>query len=191
MGKNLLLAFFRTCSPIFIKDVADKLGLKSKATKEFIANCGDHHLTWQILTTVLEAFASELIYIFCLDAFEKDLAFTPEAFVHWKNNTIVNPNVRFYYDLVFKYMLEIKCSRSGIRRNNSTVALAGGQKVVSIMFLGKHDIYRPVIFYDMKIRTLAPKEVQKYIEQNEAFQDLETIVVERVVTMSRKQKKNI
>ena len=59
------------------------------------------------------------------------------------------------------------------------------------MFLGKHDIYCSVIFYDMKIRTLAPKEVQKYIEQNEAFQDLETIVVERVVTMSRKQKKNI
>ena len=38
MGKNLLLALFQICSPIFIKDVANKLGLKSKATKEFIAN---------------------------------------------------------------------------------------------------------------------------------------------------------
>ena len=37
------------------------------------------------------------------------------------------------------------------------------------MFLGKHDIYHSVMLYYMKIRTLAPKEVQKYIEQNEAF----------------------
>ena len=169
MENNLLLALFRTCSPIFIKDVADKLGFKSKAAKEFIANCGDHHLTWQILTTVLEAFARELIYIFCLDAFEKDLAFTPEAFVHWKNNTVVNPNFHFYYDLVLKYMLGTKCFHSGTRHNNFTVALAGQQKVVPIVFLGKHDIYRPFTFYDMKIRTPAPKEVQKYIEQNEAF----------------------
>ena len=45
MEKNLFLALFWTCSPIFIKDVADKLGFKSKAAKEFIATCGDHHLT--------------------------------------------------------------------------------------------------------------------------------------------------
>ena len=57
MEKNLLLALFQSCLPIFIKEVADKLGFKSKAAKEFIANCGDHHLTWQILTTVLEVFA--------------------------------------------------------------------------------------------------------------------------------------
>ena len=37
------------------------------------------------------------------------------------------------------------------------------------MFLSKHDIYRPLVFYDMKIRAPAPKEVQKYIEQNEVF----------------------
>ena len=160
MEKNLLLAFFQTCSLIFVKEVAEKLGFKfkSKVAKEFIANCGEHHLTWQILTTVLEAFARELIYIFCFDAFEKDLAFTPEAFVHSKNNTVVNPNFHFYYDLKFKYMLGIKCFRPGIR-----------QKVAPIMFLGKHDIYGLVIFCDMKIRTLAPKDVQKYIEQNEAF----------------------
>ena len=146
MEKNLFLAFFWTCSPIFIKDVADKLGFKSKATKELIANGHDQHLTWQILTTVLEAFPRELIQVFCLDTFEKDLPFTPEAFVHWKSSTVVNPNFDFYYDLVFKYMLGIKCFRSGIQRNNSTGALAGRQKVAPIMFLGKHDIYRPVIF---------------------------------------------
>ena len=66
-------------------------------------------------------------------------------------------------------MLGIKCFRPGIRRNNSAVALAGRQKLAPIMFLGKHDIYGLVICYDMKIRTLAPKEVQKYTEQNEAF----------------------
>ena len=33
MKENLLLALFRTCSPIFIKDLADKLGFKSKLPK--------------------------------------------------------------------------------------------------------------------------------------------------------------
>ena len=96
----------------------------------------------------------ELIYIFCLDAFEKELAFTPEAFFHWKNNTVVNPNFYFYYDLVFKYTLGIKFFCSGIKHNNSTVALACRQKFAPIL-LSKHDIYHRVIFYDIKIKTLA------------------------------------
>ena len=44
--------------------VSDKLGFKSTKAKEFIINCGDHHLSWQIAMIVFEAFAKELIRLY-------------------------------------------------------------------------------------------------------------------------------
>ena len=35
--------------------------------------------------------------------------------------------------------------------------------------MSKHDIYRPILHHDMKIRTLAPPEIRSYIEENESF----------------------
>ena len=37
------------------------------------------------------------------------------------------------------------------------------------MFIGNHVIYGDLLINDMKIRVEAPPEVQKYIEDNEAF----------------------
>ena len=42
---------------VFMLKVADKLGFKSSKAKEFIKNCGDHHLSWQIAMVVFEVFA--------------------------------------------------------------------------------------------------------------------------------------
>ena len=49
---------------IFMLKVSDKLGFKSTKAKEFIINCGDRHLSWQIAMIVFEAFAKELIRLY-------------------------------------------------------------------------------------------------------------------------------
>ena len=167
--KNLLLLIFKLCKDIFLGRLAYTLGFRSLKAKEFIFNCGDHHLSWQILQIVYEAFASEFLFLYVTDCNEKGLPPTANGFVQWRNNHVVNPMHNFIYDLLFNLLLGMKCYRAGIRRNNSTFALCGRQKVTPIMFTGKHDIYQPLIMNDMQIRVEAPTEVKSYIKHNESF----------------------
>lgn len=69
-------------------------------------------------------------------------------FTKWKEN-VVNPNYHFYFDLVFKLLLGLKCYRNGVRQNNSNYMLAGRQAVAPIMFNGKHMIYQNLLLRDM------------------------------------------
>ena len=81
----------------------------------------------------------------------------------------MNPNYNFYYDLTFNLLLGLICYGSGTRQNNSEYALAGRQKIISITFTGLHDIYKPLIVNDMRIRVEAPDAVKKYVKRNESF----------------------
>ena len=68
MEKNILQALFKFCSHIFLEELADRLGFKSKKGKEFIINCGDHHLSWQILTIIYEVLSQELVYAYLIES---------------------------------------------------------------------------------------------------------------------------
>ena len=169
MEKNLLLAVFSLCRKIFMETVAGKLGFKSKKAVEFIMNCGNHHISWQIASIVYESFAQELIYEYCIQCKKDELDPSANHFVQWCCSNVKNPNYLLIYDITFNLLLGLRCFRSGIRRNNSKFALAGRQKVAPIMFVGNHIIYRDLLINDMKIRVEAPTEVKKYIEDNESF----------------------
>ena len=110
MEKNILQTLFKFCSNIFLEELADRLGFKSKKVKEFIINCGDHHLSWQILTIIYEALAHELVYIYFIECKNGGLACNVDNFVQWRNSTVMNPN-NFYYDLTFNPLLGLICYR--------------------------------------------------------------------------------
>ena len=61
MEKNILQTLFKFRSNIFLVELADRLGFKSKKAKEFIIDCGDHHLSWQIFTIIYDTLAHELV----------------------------------------------------------------------------------------------------------------------------------
>ena len=67
MVKNLLLAIFRFCRKLFVETIACKLGFWSKKAIEFIVNCGNHHISWQIYSIAYKAFSEELLYIYVKD----------------------------------------------------------------------------------------------------------------------------
>ena len=62
MEKNILLAIMQLCKHIFTDVVAEKMGFKTINAKNFVTNCGDHHISWQVFLVCLEAFARELLY---------------------------------------------------------------------------------------------------------------------------------
>ena len=168
MEKNLLLAMMQICKRIFFDVVCVKIGFKSENAKNFVTNCGDHYVSWQIFQITLEVLAREIIYCYIIDAhlYRKNVLVL--GMYNWKKQ-IKNSNFHFYYDLVFKVMLECKCFRSDVRRNNSNFLLAGRQKAGKIMFFNKHDIYRSIIAHDMKYRVVAPPVVADCIAKNELF----------------------
>ena len=143
------------------------LGFKSKNAKNFIINCGDHHLSWQIISIIYEVFSKELIHSYLIDTNADNVS--PMEYVNWRNEKDINPNYNFYYDLVFNILLGLKCFRAGIGKNNSDYAVACQQKVAPIMFIGKHIIYKLSILNDMKIRVEVPAEVHNFINQNKSF----------------------
>ena len=130
--------------------LADKLGFRSSKAKDFAINCGDYHLSWQIANSVFDEFAKELIYVFLQCCEYENLEPTIENFVFWRNQRVVNPNFNFYYDLMFKIFLGLKCYHAGIRHNNSQHAMAGRQAIAPFMFIGNHLIYQTILLYGMK-----------------------------------------
>ena len=150
-GKNLLLAIFSLCRNIFLEHLADLLGFRTKNSREFIMNCENHHVTWQILYISFEAFSKELVRVYVIEILREKKPLTSNNFIQWRNDRVNNPNYHLLYDLTFNIFLGWKCFRSGIRRNNSLHALAGRQKVSTIMFIGNHHIYKSVIVNYVKI----------------------------------------
>ena len=73
MVKNLLLTIFRFCRNLFVEAIACKLGFWSKKAIEFIVNCGNHHISWQICSIAYEAFSEELLYIYVKDCLERNI----------------------------------------------------------------------------------------------------------------------
>ena len=149
--------------------LADNLGFKSLKAKYFIINCGDHHLLWQIVNILFDAFAKELIHIFLQCCEYKNLQPLIENFVSWCNQRVINPNFNFYYDLIFKIFLGLICYRVGIMHNNSQDAMARGQAVTPLMLIGNHLIYQTILLNDMKERPETPKEVFEFITGNKSF----------------------
>ena len=92
-----------------------------------------------------------------------------ENFVSRRNQRVVNPNFNFYYNLIFKIFLGLKCYRAGIRCNNSQHAMAGRQAIAPLMFIGNHLIYQTILLNDMKEQLEAPKEVYDFITGNVSF----------------------
>lgn len=66
-------------------------------------------------------------------------------FVELKQSKVVNPYPNFYYDLIFKLCLGLKCFRSGMRHNKYMLMLARSQTVAVLMYIGKHRIYLNLI----------------------------------------------
>ena len=94
MEKYFLLTIFKFTKDIFMFKLADKLDFRSSKAKDFIINCEDHHLLWQIANIAFDAFAKEVIHIFLQCCEYKHLQSTIEHFVSWRNQRIVTLSVK-------------------------------------------------------------------------------------------------
>jgi hypothetical protein len=64
---NLLRAIFSFTRHIFMEKIADLLEFSSKAAKDFIINCGNHHISWKVMQIVISAFGAELFRVYIIE----------------------------------------------------------------------------------------------------------------------------
>ena len=83
MEKKLLLAVFWLCKKLLIEKLACRLGFRSKKAIEYIVNCGNHHLSWQIISIAYKAFSRELVVVYLLECLGKKAKPTPSHFPEW------------------------------------------------------------------------------------------------------------
>ena len=88
------------CQDIFLGRLAYILGFRSLKAREFIFSCGDHHISWQILQIVYEAFASEFLFLYVTDCNEKGFSPATIAYRKWfcsmEKQPCCEPNPQFY-----------------------------------------------------------------------------------------------
>ena len=86
MEKNMLLAIFSLCRNIFLERLAELLGFRTKNSREFIMNCGNHHVAWQILYISFEAFSKDLVRVFVTESLREKKFF--QAIILFVGETI-------------------------------------------------------------------------------------------------------
>ena len=60
MEKNILLAIMQLCKHILIDVVVKKMGFKTINAKNFVTNCGDHRISWQVFLVCKRA----VVYVY-------------------------------------------------------------------------------------------------------------------------------
>ena len=86
---NILRALFKFCRHVFLEILAQKLGFCSKKAKEFIINCGNHHLSWEISAIIYQAFAKELIRVYVISCFKRKVTPSVADFVFWRYSAMI------------------------------------------------------------------------------------------------------
>ena len=164
---NCCKVLFRLLWTPVLQVVTKILGFASDAAQTFIRNCGNHHVTWQIVRVTLESVSKELAvsYVrYCLTTNEE---ITADGILEWIS-TAQNNN----YVLISKLcdlLLAVSVMRAGVRRNNSQAMLAGRQKVAPLFFIGPHHTYQRLIVRDMVQRAQLPPKLKQYVDDRTAF----------------------
>ena len=134
---NAVKVLFRLLWVPILRHVASLLGFKSGPAQAFIKNCGNSHVSWQLLCVVREAVCKELALPYVRECLSRP---SPAGFLDWANGAVNNNYVMMckLMDLV----VALTMMRAGIRRNNADAMLSGRQKFAPMFFTGQHSTYQ-------------------------------------------------
>ena len=70
--EKYLLAIFLLCQSIFLEHLVDLLGFRTKNSREFIMNCRNQYVTWQVSTYHIKHFSKSFLECVLLKVCEKN-----------------------------------------------------------------------------------------------------------------------
>ena len=165
---NMVKALFKLLWEVALSDLANLMGYKSIKAQVHCQNASDHHKSWQILQIFLYATADELILPYIRKCLSENLKPSLNNFYEWLK-TVKNSNYLFMQEAIFTYVYSVFLFRAAVRRNNNEVLIAARTKFSSLFYGFNMTSYQEIDYRDLKMRLLAPPEIQNYISDNESF----------------------
>ena len=164
---NVCKALFRLLWTPILRPIAKLLGFTSDGAQGFIKNCGNHHVTWQLVRVVLDALSKELSVSYVRHCLASKETISAEGMLVWAANAQNNDYIMMhkFCDLV----LATSLMRAGIRRNNSEALLAGRQRAALVFFTGPHRTYQRLIIRDMVQRAQMPDPMKTFVDNRSAY----------------------
>ena len=165
---NMVKALFKLLWEVALSDLAQLMGYKSIKAQVACQNATDHHKSWQILHILLYATADELVLPYVRKCLSEKQTPSLTKFYDWLK-TVKDSNYIFMQEAIFTYVYSLFLFRAAVRRNNSEVLLAARTKFSSMFYGFNMTSYQEIDYRDLKMRLLAPPEIQNYIGDNESF----------------------
>ena len=144
------------------------MGYKSIKAQVACQNATDHHKSWQIFHIFLYATADELVLPYVRKCLAENQTPSLTKLYDWLK-TVKYSNYIFMQEAIFTYVYSLFLFRAAVRRNNSEVLLAARTKFSSMFYGFNMTSYQEIDYRDLKMRLLAPPEIQNYIGDNESF----------------------
>ena len=165
---NMVKACFKLLWEVALSDLALLMGYKSIKAQVACKSASDHHKSWQLLQIFLYGTADELITPYILYCKDNNSKPSLSNYYEWLAQ-VKNSNYLFMQDVVFTYVYALFLFRSGVRRNNSEVLLAARTKFSPLFYGLNMTNYQEIDYRDIKMRLLAPPEIQNYLNENDSF----------------------
>ena len=164
---NSVKALFRLLWVPILRHVASLLGFKSGPAQAFIKNCGNNHVSWQLVCVLRESVCRELAVLYVRECLSESSSPSSSAFLNWATG-VKNSNYTMLFKLV-DLIVALTMMRAGIRQNNADAMLSGRQKFAPVFYAGQHSIYQRLLLRDMLQRVQAPVVIQRYLRETTSY----------------------
>lgn len=165
---NMVKSFFELNWIPFLSELAKCMGFRSDLAQKCAKTCTDYHKAWELLTIFQHGTTDELILPYVQECLKQNQTPTPEGYISW-SQSCKNPNFMYAQEQVFTYSMAIMNYRSGLRRNNNDLIMAGKTQFSTLFHGRNHPKYRYIDIYDSTMRSLYPAELAKFLELHQSI----------------------
>ena len=165
---NMARCLLNFCWPVLLP-VVGSLGFRTKKAQDVVKRGADHHRSKQILFTLFKALAHELIVPYVRLSLQQGGVMSVESFYGWVNDSVVDPNYLYLFDMCFTFLLAFKMYNEGVRKNHHEVMMASRIFFAPLFFAGTHPKYQELHVRDLCDRVQYPDDLTIEMNKTESF----------------------
>ena len=150
------------------RDVAKALGFRTQRAQEAVHHGIDLHRNVQVLHVLLHGLALEMIRPY-MSSLAEGVNPTVTDYFSWVEREVNNGLYMYYFHVCFTGLLSQKLYTAAVRKNNSSMMMAGRVAFTPLFYGRSHGKYQELMLRDLIIRVQCPKELENRFSKTEAF----------------------
>ena len=166
---NMACAIMKLLWAPYMQHFAILLGFRSPRAQDVVHRGVDHHRSRQILSTLLNALAKELVRPFVIHQREAKKETDIDQFFEWYGSDVKDHNYRFAWSVCFTYLLAFQLYTQAVRKNHHEHMMAARASFAPLFYGRNHPRYRELHLRDMMDRVQSPNDLREDMAASESF----------------------